>query len=72
MPEMLNHRAYEPEVCPNKSCLGYGDTVPALGIRGRCFLCHTALVHYTEIPYDDIDVFVRKALEYHQRILETS
>jgi hypothetical protein len=72
VPEAISHynreeapmskiKVYEPWVCSNKECMGYGDTVPAE--YNRCFLCFKPLVHYSEIPYEDIVPFVRRVLE---------
>ncbi len=57
--QMMN--GYEPDVCPNKECFGYGDTVPAE--HNKCFVCHTELVHYSRIPFDDLNDFVQRMLE---------
>ena len=56
---------YNPEVCPQIWCLGYGDSVPAQ--YGRCFLCNTPVVNYTEIPYKDVDPSVRRVLERKEK-----
>jgi hypothetical protein len=53
---------YQPFVCPKKECMGYGDTVPS--DYGRCFICYTPLVHFSEIPYEDINPFVRRVMEH--------
>lgn len=63
---MSEIKTYQPEVCPNKNCYGYGDTVPS--DYGRCFLCRKPLIHYSQIPYEDVIPFVRRVLE-HQHMM---
>lgn len=59
---MSENEIYQPWVCPNKDCLGYGDTVPS--DYEKCFLCNQRLVHYSEIPHEDLNSFVRRVLEH--------
>lgn len=59
---MFYIKSYEPDVCPNEECLGYGDSVPAE--HNRCMICHHHMVHYSEIPYEDVNEFVRRCIEH--------
>lgn len=61
---------YQPYVCPNEECLGYGDTVPAE--YGKCFLCYTPLVLFSKIPYDHLNSFVRRILNFASHPLAAS
>lgn len=63
MPEI---KRYDPWVCPNKDCYGYGDTVPS--DYGRCFICFKPLVHYSQVPYEDVISFVRRVLEHQHKM----
>jgi hypothetical protein len=65
MPEIST---YQPQVCPNEKCMGYGDTVPI--DRGRCFLCQTLMAPYSEIPYEHVNPFVRRVLEWNRLVFK--
>lgn len=57
---------YAPQVCPNENCMGFGDDTPAE--YGRCFLCNTLQVPYSQLPYNKLDPFVRRCLEHYYNL----